>query len=108
MEKINDLTNIPTNIFKEENYLIYAYAKIVCDNVVFSPENKNKMSKPGWENVFETHKKSTTSQYDKTEEKYQMLGQRKKSSTTIKKDSMTSCHSKWLCFIDSSTRRLYT
>ena len=45
-EKINLLTHISTKNIKELNELIYAGAKLVCENIRDTPKKPNKNSKP--------------------------------------------------------------
>ena len=48
--KINHiLPYIPTNNITELNELIYAGAKLVCENIGIPSKSTKKQSKPGWE-----------------------------------------------------------
>ena len=56
--KINHiLPYIPTNNITELNELIYAGAKLVCENIGIPSKSTKKQSKPGWEIRLETQKK---------------------------------------------------
>ena len=59
--KINHiLPYIPTNNITELNELIYAGAKLVCENIGIPSKSTKKQSKPGWEIRLETQIKKTT------------------------------------------------
>ena len=59
--KINHiLPYIPTNNITELNELIYAGAKLECENIGIPSKNTKKQSKPGWEIQLETQIKKTT------------------------------------------------
>ena len=50
MNKINHiLPYIPTNNITELNELIYAGAKLVCEEIGIPSKSTKKQSKPGWE-----------------------------------------------------------
>ena len=49
-EKVNEFwPNIPTGNITELNELIYAGAKLVCNEVSVPRRNQNRNTKPGWE-----------------------------------------------------------
>ena len=53
--KVNQvLTYIPTNNITNLNELIYAGAKLVCENIGIPSKNTKAKSKPGWEFRLET------------------------------------------------------
>ena len=59
--KINHiLPYIPTNNITELNELIYAGAKLVCENIGTPSKSTKKQSKPGWEIRLESQIKKTT------------------------------------------------
>ena len=70
--KVNQvLTYIPTNNITDLNELIYAGAKLVCENIGIPSKNTKAKSKPGWEFRRETQIKKTTkiNESGKTKEK---------------------------------------
>ena len=59
--KINHiLPYIPTNNITELNELIYAGAKLVCENIGIPSKSTKKQQEPGWEIRMESQIKKTT------------------------------------------------
>ena len=69
--KINHiLPYIPTNNITELNELIYAAAKLVCENIGIPTKSTKKQQKPGWEIRLESQiKKKTTKTSPNDEER---------------------------------------
>ena len=68
--KINHiLPYIPTNNITELNELIYAGAKLVCENIGIPSKSKKKQQKPGWEIRLESQIKKTTKTSPNDEER---------------------------------------
>ena len=74
----------------ELNELIYARAKLVCEEIGIASKTRKEKSKPRWEIRLETLiKKSTkTSQNDKTKERrWKMYEQKRKGNTRKNKNT---------------------
>ena len=60
---------IPTNHITELNELIYAGAKLVCENIGIPTKSTKKQQKPGWEIRLESPIKTTTKTSPNDEER---------------------------------------
>ena len=63
------LPYIPTNNITELNELIYAGAKLVCENIGIPSKSTKKQQKPGWEIRLESQIKKTTKTNPNDEER---------------------------------------
>ena len=63
------LPYIPTNNMTELNELIYAGAKLVCENIGIPSKSTKKQQKPGWEIKLESQIKKTTKTSPNDEER---------------------------------------
>ena len=91
-DKINHvLPYIPTNNITELNELIYAGAKLVCENIAIPLKSTKKQSKPGWEIQLETQIKKIRKQarmIKKKERRWNKWGE-KGTGNTRKNNSTT-------------------
>ena len=81
--KINHiLPYIPTNNITELNELIYAGAKLVCENIGIPSKSTKKQQKPGWEIRLESQiKKNTKSSPNDEERRWNKRGGEKEQDT---------------------------
>ena len=78
--KVNQvLTYIPTNNITELNELIYAGAKLVCENIGIPSKNMKEKSKSGWEFRLET-------QIENLRKQMKVIKQKKKKNAEIKRN----------------------
>ena len=78
------LTYIPTNNITDLNELIYAGAKLVCENIGIPSKNTKAKSKPGWEFRLETQIKNLRKQMKMVKHKKNAEINRKENTTQEK------------------------
>ena len=83
--KVNQvLTYIPTNNITDLNELIYAGAKLVCENIGIPSKNTKAKSKPGWEFRLETQIENLRKQLKVVKQKKNAEINRKEKTTQEK------------------------
>ena len=83
--KVNQvLTYIPTNNITDSNELIYAGAKLVCENIGIPSKNSKAKSKPEWEFRLETQMKNLRKQMKEVKQKKNAEINRKENTTQEK------------------------
>ena len=75
------LTYIPTNKITDLNELIYAGAKLVCENIGITSKNTKAKSKPGWEFRLETQIENLRKQLKVVKQKKKAEINRKEKTT---------------------------
>ena len=78
------LTYIPTNNITDSNELIYAGAKLVCENIGIPSKNTKAKSKPGWEFRLETQIENLRKQLKVVKQKKKAEINRKEKTTQEK------------------------
>ena len=78
------MTYIPTNNITDLNELIYAGAKLVCENIGISSKNTKAKSKPGWEFRLETQIENRRKQLKVVKQKKNAEINRKEKTTQEK------------------------